>query len=179
MSSLTGVFSLGRAIETSTPSQFSRSIYGGNPFPESVEVADYIRKRTQPGDYIAVLGSEPQIYFYAHRRPATEYIYMYGLMELQPFAERMQENLVAQVEKNRPRFLVLATAGTSWLQQRQSSQLIFTWMRKYIENHYIPVIVADIYPDHTLWLTGENLKSLGQSPSRLIVFKWKDPDDSR
>ena len=179
MSSLTGVFSLGLAIETSTPSQFSRSIYGGNPFPESVEVADYIRKRTQPGDYIAVLGSEPQIYFYAHRRPATEYIYMYGLMELQPFAERMQENLVAQVEKNRPRFLVLATAGTSWLQQRQSSQLIFTWMRKYIENHYIPVIVADIYPDHTLWLTGENLKSLGQSPSRLIVFKWKDPDDSR
>src|SRR5262249_58180156 len=54
-----------------TPVQVSRFIYGRNPFPESVEVARYIRERSAPGDRIAVVGSEPQIYFYAHRRSAT------------------------------------------------------------------------------------------------------------
>jgi hypothetical protein len=96
---------------------------------------------------------------------------MYGLMELQPFAERMQKNLITQVEKNSPRFLVLVTAGTSWLERRQSSKLIFSWMEKYINDHYKPVLVADIYSDQTLWLTDKNAESQGRSSSRLIVFK--------
>ena len=97
-------------LRDSTPDQFSRSVYGANPFPESVKVAEYIRKNTKPEDRIAVMGSEPQICFYAHRRSATEHIYMYGLMEPQPFALRMQEEMIAQVEKSEPPFLVFATS---------------------------------------------------------------------
>src|SRR5436309_1014927 len=56
-----------------TPTMVARRLYGGNPFPEALEVARYIRERSAPADRIAVLGSEPEIYFYSGRRAATGY----------------------------------------------------------------------------------------------------------
>ena len=69
-----------------SPVEASHIIYGGNPFPESVRVAEYLRDHTGTGDTIAVLGSEPQIYFYSKRHSATGYIYTYELMEPQSYA---------------------------------------------------------------------------------------------
>jgi len=149
-------------------------VYGANPFPESIEVAEYIRKNTKPEDRIAVMGSEPQICFYAHRRPATEHIYMYGLMEPQPFALRMQEEMIAQVEKSEPPFLVFATATTSWHWRRGSEEKVFAWIDGYINNYYKAVVVADIYLDHTLWLVDKEAEYFTpESGSQLIVFKRK------
>ena len=80
-----------------TPRDLSRTRYGSNPFVESVEIARYIREKTVPRDRIAVLGSEPEIYFYAGRKSATGYIYTYPLMEPQPYASRMQDEMI-QIE---------------------------------------------------------------------------------
>jgi 4-amino-4-deoxy-L-arabinose transferase-like glycosyltransferase len=178
--SLTSVFSMGRALEASTPEGFSHSVYGvGQPFSESVRVGEFIRKNSKPEDRIAVLGSEPQIYFYAHRRPATEHIYMYGLMEHQPYALRMQKELIAQVEKNEPLFLVFATASVSWLPHRESEQEIFRWMRNYVRDYYKPVMVADIHADRTRWLMDKEAESFIEhftgkvSSTQLIVYKRK------
>src|SRR4029434_4286368 len=49
----------------------SRMIYPEAPFVESVRIAEYLRKHTTRNDTIAVLGSEPQIYFYSDRHSAT------------------------------------------------------------------------------------------------------------
>ena len=173
--SLTGPVSTQHALSKSTPDQFSRAVYGANPFPESVKIAEYLKNNTRPGDRIAVLGSEPQICFYAHRRPATEHIYMYGLMESQPLALRMQEEMIAQVEKSEPPFLVVATVWTSWLRQPKSEKKLFTWMDSYINHYYRPVLVADIHPDDTLWLLDKEAESftLGPGASQLMVFKRK------
>ncbi len=172
---LVSVFSLGRALTTTAPAALSRSIYGVNPFAESAAVADFIRQRTASHDRIAVLGSEPQIHFYAGRRPATEHIYMYGLMEHQPFAQRMQDELIAQIEGGEPPFLVVATARTSWLQRPDSERKIFLWMKQYVAAYYEAVLVADIQPDQTRWLTGKDAASVMPEigPSRLIVYERK------
>jgi hypothetical protein len=63
------------------PHQASRMTYGLNPFPESLEIGRFIRENSAENDRIAVIGSEPQIYFYSDRRPATGHIYTYALME--------------------------------------------------------------------------------------------------
>ena len=55
-----------------------------------IRIGTYVREHTEPGDTIAVLGSEPQIYFYSMRHSATGYIYTYGLMEPQKYAQQMQ-----------------------------------------------------------------------------------------
>ena len=53
-----------------------RQLYETNPFLESPAIADYVRAHTKPDDKIAVIGSEPQILFYAQRQSATGYMYM-------------------------------------------------------------------------------------------------------
>jgi hypothetical protein len=85
-----------------SPFEVSRAMYLESPFPEAVKIADYIRAHTGENSRIAVLGSEPEIPFYANRRSATGFIYMYGLMEPQPYAARMQNELISDLESLDP-----------------------------------------------------------------------------
>jgi hypothetical protein len=127
-----------------TPAQISRAVYGANPFPESLEIAAYIRENSSKNDRIAVLGSEPQIYFYADRRGATGYIYTYALMEKHSYARKMQREMVREIESALPKFLVFVNVSTSWLVRPDSEKLIFQWVRKYCREHYDVVGIVDI-----------------------------------
>lgn len=133
-------------LATMTPMQMSRASYGLNPFPESLTVADYINRNTAPTDRIAVIGSEPQIYFYAQRRAATGYIYMYPLMEPQPYALSMQRQMITEVESHAPRFIVLVGVHTSWLMRATSERTVLQWAQQYIADRYEQVGVVDITP---------------------------------
>ena len=98
---------------------------------------------------------------------------MYGLMELQPFALRMQEEAIAQVEKNKPPFLVFARVPTSWLQRPGSEKKIFSWLDGFLNKYYEPVMVADIHSDRTIWLEGEDTKSFTPPPGSTFVVVFK------
>ena len=134
---------------TLSPSAVARATYGLNPFPEAVGIARQLRERTRPGDRVAVIGSEPQIYFYAGRRAATSYIYMYPLMETHPFARRMQEDMIAQLERERPRFLVLVNVDTSWSRRPESSLAVMEWAERVTATDYRLVGLTEILPDGT------------------------------
>jgi hypothetical protein len=129
-----------------TPSAVSRQLYWGNPFPESVQIADYLRAHSARSDTIAVLGSEPQIYFYANRHSATGYIYTYGLMEPQKYARQMQEEMIREIERARPKFLISVITRYSWLQRPQSDPLIFTWATEYTAENYSVAGFVNIMP---------------------------------
>jgi 4-amino-4-deoxy-L-arabinose transferase-like glycosyltransferase len=120
-----------------TPTQAAREIWGdGNPFPEAIGAADYIRAHTATDMPIAILGSEPEIYFYAHRHSATPYIYMYGLMEPQPYALKMQTDVIRDLEASRPAYIVDVDSSTSWLRRDNSNDRIFDWWSDYQSQHY-------------------------------------------
>src|SRR5256886_1770450 len=114
-----------------TPTMVARRLYGGNPFPEALEVARYIRERSAPADRIAVLGSEPEIYFYSGRRAATGYLHTYPLMEAQPYAAQMQREMVGQIERGRPAFLVYVNVPASWLINDNPDPFVLTWLEAY------------------------------------------------
>ena len=128
-----------------TPLEVSRAIYGRNPFPESVEVARYIREHSVAGDRVAVIGSEPQIYFYSSRRSATGFIYTYPLMELQPYATAMQQQMIREIESAGPRFLVFVSATRSWVVRPDSDRTIFRWFEEY-QRGFRRIGVVDIVP---------------------------------
>jgi len=130
-----------------SPLEACRELYGRNPFPEAIQVADYIRAHSVKDARIAVLGSEPEIYFYAHRHSATSYIYMYGLMEAQPYALVMQNEMIREVEAVAPEYVVQVSGNASWLQDEQSPAGIFTWWYAYAARHYRLVGIADIISD--------------------------------
>ena len=127
-----------------TPETATRNRYDFNPFPESVEIAEYIKEHTREGDNIAVIGSEPQIYFYADRKSSTRYIYTYPLMESHDFALKMQEDMIREIESSAPAFLVFVHVYTSWLVQPASETMIFEWFERYSREHYDKIGVVDI-----------------------------------
>lgn len=113
------------------PDQSMRSIFGSTLFAETARVADYLKARTPSGERIAVLGSEPEIYFHSRRRAATGHIYMYPLMEENPAAPKLQEGLIAEIERARPTYIVYVDDQFSWLPRPNSPQRIFEWWRSY------------------------------------------------
>jgi len=160
-------------VRTSTAT-ITRMIYGYNPFPESIEVANYIKEHTEPDDRIAVLGSEPQIYFYSGRKSATGYIYTYPLMEKQKFAHRMQLEMMGEIEQVKPKYIVTVSVPMSWLARPDSDRTIFEWSEKYVSTNYTLDGIADLLPDATQYVWGPDaLTYQPKTANVLMVFKRK------
>jgi hypothetical protein len=160
---------------TGDPAMLCKSIYQTNPFNESVEIARFIKSNSSDTDKIAVLGSEPQIPFYAERKSATGYLYMYGLMEIQGYNVKMQEEMITEIEKNKPLFLVFCSIPFSWLRQPKSPMNIFEWFNKYSTADYNLIGMVDI-PDRGrssyYWYNDANRKP--QNNNFIRIFKRKE-----
>ena len=130
----------------SDPVTVCRATYGLNPFPEALEIARYISGHTTPEDRIAVIGSEPEIYFYARRRSATGYIYTYALMEDHPFARAMQQEMIHEIESVRPKYLIFVNNPWSWLTGPESIPEIFEWSEQYRDAFYEIAGIIDMVP---------------------------------
>jgi hypothetical protein len=128
------------------PAQASDSTYHGNPFPEAQRLASYLREHSSSDARIAVLGSEPEIYFYSGLHSATGYIYTYPLMEPQQYALRMQQEMIAEIEQTRPEYLVFVYSPLSWQRQQASENLIFTWADRFLATQYEPIAAPGL-PD--------------------------------
>jgi len=157
------------------PISACRAEYGFNPFPEAVEIAHYLKTHSSPSSRVVVLGSEPEIYFYANRRSATGYIYTYPLMELQPYAAKMQQEMISEIERKRPEFMVLVNVPLSWLSQPGSSQLLFDWAQRYIPEHYQLEGRVDILENSQFHWGNDAVDSEPSSPYTVRIFK-RTPD---
>ncbi|MBI3826717.1 MAG: glycosyltransferase family 39 protein [Candidatus Rokubacteria bacterium] len=122
----------------------TREAYHANPYPEAVQVARFLRELTAPTERVAVIGSEPEIYFYARRRAATGYLYVYPLMEPQRYARQMQEEMIRQIEAAAPRYLVMVWVNYSWMAGERSDPRLVAWAEEYKVRHFERVGVADI-----------------------------------
>ena len=155
------------------PWEACRATYGFNPFPEAVEVGEYIKRHTSEGARIAVVGSEPEIYFYSRRRSATGYIYTYPLMEKHKYALEMQREMITEIEAVRPEFLVFVNVASSFGRLPGSEKMILTWADAYSQSQYELVGTVDILAE-TEYVWGEAAKTYHpRSPSFIHVFKRK------
>jgi 4-amino-4-deoxy-L-arabinose transferase-like glycosyltransferase len=170
------VYSERRYFFTVSREEIVRSTYGLNPILESAEIAHHIRTSSTTSDRVAVLGSEPQIYFYAQRRAGTKYIYMYPLMEPHKYALAMQQEMIADIEASRPKFLVFVNLFYSWLSRPSSERLVFDWFAHFHQRYYQPVGIADIVADQeTIWRWGEACAGYQpRSNSWVAVLQRKD-----
>ena len=155
--------------------ELMRSVYGGNPFLESPAVGAYLAAHTEPADRVAVFGSEPQILFYAQRRSATGYIYMYPLTERHVFASRMQDEFIAEIESNKPAYAVLIGARSSWVATLQPDLRIHTWVGGLLSRCYDRTGVVDIDPNGatTMLWDGASRGYEPKSPFGMMVYTRK------
>ena len=116
---------------TMTPQMAKRQVYNTTAHEEAANLAGYIKAKSAKNARIAVIGSEPEIYFLSHRRSATAYLYAFPLMENQPYAEKMQVEMIAQIETNKPEYVVYCNDDLSWLATPDSNRHVFDWWKKY------------------------------------------------
>jgi len=159
-----------------SPVQISQTIYQNNPFVESVTMAQYIRAHSSGDARVAVVGSEPEIYFYAHRHSATGYIYTYPLDESQPYAAKMQREMMSEIESNQPEYLVLVMYKFSWLLQSSSDPVVFHWVDWYAREFYEPVGAADLKPTgEIVYFWGDDARHFHDPLGQFIIIYKRKP----
>ena len=154
-----------------SPNQACGLIYPDNPFLESVRIGTYMREHTEPGDTIAVLGSEPEIYFYSHRHSATGYIYTYGLMEPQKYAQQMQQEMIREIEAARPKYLISVAMVYSWLRRPDSAEAIFNWANEYMAQNYTAAGFVNITPTKTDYFFGDVPQSVETLKNYILIYR--------
>jgi 4-amino-4-deoxy-L-arabinose transferase-like glycosyltransferase len=163
-----------RIFFEASPDEACRIIYPDSPFVESVKIGNYLREHSSTKDTIAVLGSEPEIYFYSQRRSATGYIYTYGLMEPQTFAQQMQKEMIREMENASPEYLVSVPIFDSWLWRPASDRSIFNWANEYAAKNYAAAGFVNITPKGTDYYFGDVPASV-ETPKNYIVIYKRNP----
>ena len=156
-----------------TPLQASRSTYGLNPFPEALEISKFIKSHSNKNDQIAILGSEPEILFYSRRISASGYIYMYPLMEIQPFALQMQKEMVLEIESAKPKYLIFVNISSSWLARPGSHQLLLKWLNGYLKKYYTLHGSVTLFKNKTIYHWAPKIKVKPEAPLLVNIFERK------
>lgn len=154
--------------------QRCRSVYGINSFNESLVIADFINTHTNMNDRIAVLGSEPQIFFYSKRHSVSPYIYMYPFMEKHSFALKMQKEFIRDVELNDPKYVVFINSPRGWFPENFKQQDILRWINDYINRDNMRLIcVIELQKNNSLYHWGHNIKWPVNYKYYMAIFKRK------
>jgi len=159
-----------------TPEEYLKKAYQTTkPFVESAVVADYVKNITAKNERIVVLGSEPQIYFYSDRLSATGHIYMYPLMEEQPYALKMQAEMLQQISRHRPTIIILVDDLSSWLFVSKDGENFRAQLGDFMKNSYELTGVASVSRENeSFYVFGERAKQfVPNSGSRILVYKIK------
>ena len=158
-----------------SPVEECRLLYKDHPFLEAPPIADYLRQHTAPTDTILVLGSEPEMYFYAHRHSATGYIYTYSLMEDQPYWPIMQKQMMQEVEASRPAYVVFLSNPYSWILRAGSPQVMafLPWVSQYLSNGFEEVGVVETGGGESHYYWGEEALKQHRPGSEILIFKRK------
>jgi hypothetical protein len=134
-----------------SPDQVCKKIYWPNPFVECVQIGRYLGEHSAPDARIAVLGSEPELLFYARRHSATGYIYMYDLVATQPYAGEMQREMIAQIEEVRPEYVVFFKPPISWDLwldvERDMNTAVIAWLPNFLKGSYELFGLVIVKPD--------------------------------
>lgn len=154
-----------------------KNTYGNNPFLESVEIAEKIKPALTKEDYLAVMGSEQEIFLYTNTKPASKHTIAYHLMvdttiSVNPI--KWQKEYISEVEKNKPKFFIFYRVGMSFLKTPNSCSRIFDWAGKYLNANYDLYGTVDISSNESQYFWGkDSFKNLKKEEDTILVFKRK------
>jgi hypothetical protein len=120
-----------------TPREISRKLYGANPFVEAPVIAAYIREHTTETDTIFIIGSEPEIYFYAQRKNPTNQLFFYPLTASYGPASTYQRETVSAVQAAKPCYIIVVDIPTSlYASEPVNDRYVFDELNRMISADY-------------------------------------------
>ena len=128
------------------PNEVSAANFGTHPFPEALSLGRWLRESSNREDRIAVLASEPEIYFYADRPSATPFLYMTEILRRFPSATGLQRELVSQLEAQPPRYLVFSSSFDPFARPEgfRRAPGLSQWIREAVASAYRRVGVLEV-----------------------------------
>lgn len=159
-----------RWVYTVPLEQVIERIYDQTPFVVAPRIAALINRRSTANDLIAVLGSEPEVLFYAHRRSAARFLYTYPLTELQPYAEQMRQMLKDDLQRNQPNYVVWVNDPFSWVSGPKNDITIIDWVSKYLEAFEVIGAATFKKGEPTAYFEGEAARQLPLYQEEKIMF---------
>jgi 4-amino-4-deoxy-L-arabinose transferase-like glycosyltransferase len=135
-------------------------LYAGNPFPEATGVAHFVAERTAPEDSVFVFGSEPEILYFARRKSATRYIYLYPLLLPGAEAAARQEEMLAQVREAKPKVIVTVFSRLSFLRAPGAPLGMFQEVKTLLKDYRISAVVLSNPRNPTELIQGEGAQEL-------------------
>ena len=154
-----------------------QATYRNSPFLQAVRIGDYVREHSPETARLAVVGSEPEIYFYAKRHSATGYVYMYSLIVRQRYTVPMQEQMIQELEEHPADYLVYVDVWDSWGDRRGAWQAASFLLRlqEYMDEQYERVGVAEVgEPARYVW--GDAAKTYLPHSSEVIYLLERRPN---
>jgi hypothetical protein len=156
-----------------------RTVYGNNPFPESMVIANYINAHSKPEDNIVLIGSEPQIYFYTKKKSPSKHAYFTNIVNNIPAHHEMQREFVRDTEKANPKFLVFFNHPFSLLVQPNTDKYVFEWVNEYVSKNYRLIGLADmIEGQQTVYKWNEELTNYRPVSQNLIYIYERNTNAS-
>lgn len=152
-----------------------RNVYGNNPFPESMKIAEYINANSTPEDKIAVMGSEPQIYFYTKKQASSRHCFFSAIVENVPEHHEWQREFVRGIEKDKPRYFIFFNHPISLFVQPGADQYVFEWYNKYVTENYNMIGLVDMIEGYSsTYVWKEQLATYQpQAQNRIYIFERK------
>jgi hypothetical protein len=94
-------------------------------------------------------------------------------MEPQKYARKMQEQMISEIERANPKYLVSVAMNDSWLQRPGSDQLIFSWANEYTAKNYVPAGFVNITSGETEYYFGDVPTTVATLKDYILIYRRK------
>ncbi|SFJ26095.1 ArnT family glycosyltransferase [Planctomicrobium piriforme] len=154
-----------------------RAIHPGYAFVESPLVGEYLKERLPADGRVFILGSEPQICFYAHRRSATGFIYLYPFFEKHPHQVAMQQRLIDQVEAAKPEYVIVTRTHPFFDPDPNWEGPLLDWIPRFLSG-YEQCGIAIAKPEGVSFFDFAPAQPVPLPPAAdLILYRRQTPSD--
>lgn len=152
-----------------SPEEMGVWVYGtGNPFAESMTVAQKVQELTSPDEQVFVAGSEPQILYYAGRQSVTRFVITYPFVIKSPRQAEYQLEAIRDIEHSRPAVIVLSRRPESGLWDHKSPPDLKDFLIGYLGRYY-SLVGATVYDTDTFtWRDNPTTQEIDHAS--LLVF---------
>jgi hypothetical protein len=109
------------------------------PFSSAADAGRYLAKQTAPNEPVLVLGSEPEIYYYAERPAACRMAIMYPMTGPYSYSPALQDEFFRQWDDREPQYVAIMTPFDSFSEWPEQGTAFVNRVLTALRAHYTPV----------------------------------------
>ncbi len=152
--------------------------YLGAPFIEAKQISEFIKNESNLNDKIAIIGSEPEIFFYTKLKSLTGYIYLYPLMEKHIYSYKLLNDMFEKISNNKPKFIILVHSEIEFLASisfEENSKLLKEKVSEIEQNKdYKKIGIVQIMRSSSEYYFKEDLEKFTKKEGELVsIYKLK------